>query len=369
MYSMKYLQELLVHFIVALSLCITTIQAQNFNKLEASIQDLMEEHKVPGVTYAIIEKSEVVGVSALGLSNSQSKKKLDLHNTFNIGSVSKIFTAWGIMTLVEDGFLSLSDPIMKHTGAWELPSAGFNLDEITIAHLLQHTAGLNVHGYAGYDDPDQRPSLIDCLSGSARKKERVEVVMSPGSKFQYSGGGYTILQMIIENVSGKKFALYMEEEIFLPLGMTSTSFAIDDKTLEISAAAHGEDGSVIPLRRFTAMAAAGLQTSIDDMVKFAKAHWEKNEVISMASLQKLLLPSEVSGRNYAKGYMVMERFGVFTLNGHGGSNEGWESGIMLDVKNKSAYIMLTNSSNGKAVVLGSLKRWTMERRQSMKDSD
>ena len=100
-----------------------------------------------------------------------------------------------------------------------------------------------------------------------------------------------------------------------------------------------------------------MHTTLDDLILFAKASFIENPVISKKSLNLLISPTELSEGNYGMGYMEMNRFGDFTLNGHGGSNEGWHSGFMLDFESKSGIIILTNGSSGRNVLFGSLKDW------------
>lgn len=357
---------------IKIAICFTFMSSQipaqskiDNSAQERTIIDLMEEEKVPGVCLAIIDHGRIVSEQAFGFAKIDENVSLELDHGFNIGSISKTFTAWGIMKLVEARTLSLDDHISKHLKSWNLPKSTYDDRKVTIRNLLQHTAGLSVHGYPGYEPSEKLPTTNECLSGQDRRDEMVLLIMEPETEFKYSGGGYTILQLIIEEVSGQSFERFMEKEVFDPLGMKNTSFTISKKLLSSSANAYDEDGKAIELRRFTAKAAAGLHTTVGDMTKFALAHWGENEVVSQASIQRLTTGSVLSKENYGMAYMIMERFGAFTLHGHGGSNEGWESGFMLDIENQSGFIMLTNGSNGKTVVQKSLMNWAMERRAKM----
>ena len=111
--------------------------------------------------------------------------------------------------------------------------------------------------------------------------------MQPESKWQYSGGGYSILQLVIEEVSGNTFAHYMQKNIFAPLKMKHTSFTIDKRIFKKSAKAYDEEAKEIPLRLFNAQAAAGLHTTIEDLILFAKASLSKNPVLSKKSISLL----------------------------------------------------------------------------------
>lgn len=352
----------LISMTIALLLSIISIAQIDSEKelikiFDKNIPEALNENKVPGLGIAVIKKGEVIIKRGYGFSDLESKKRVDTKTGFNIGSISKMFTAWGIMILVEDGKINLDDPVSNYLTRWKLPKSEFDEDKVTIRNLLQHTAGLSVHGYNGHESKNELGSLSDCLSGKGNKEEAVELIMAPESKWQYSGGGYTILQLLIEEVSGKTFKDYMKEKVFKPLKMKCTSFNINKRIIKRSATAYDEEGKKIPLRLFNAQAAAGLHTTIEDLILFAQASFSENSVLSKESIEQLIRPTELSRGDYGMGYMIMNRFGDFTLSGHGGSNEGWQSGFLLDFESKSGIIILTNGSSGKNVLFGSLKDW------------
>ena len=324
---------------------------------DENIPAALKENKVPGLAIAVIKNGEVIIKKGYGFSDLERKKEVQTKTGFNIGSISKMFTAWGIMTLVEDGKINLDDPVSNYITRWKLPKSEYDEKKVTIRNLLQHTAGLSVHGYDGYDSKKELGSLSDCLSGKNNQEEAVKLIMEPESKWQYSGGGYTMLQLVIEEVSGKTFADFMNESVFKPLKMKCTNFTINKRIVKRSATAYNEEGKKIPLRLFNAQAAAGLHTTIDDLILFAQASFSENPVLSKESIDQLISPTQLSHGDYGMGYMVMNRFGDFTLSGHGGSNEGWQSGFMLDFESKSGIIILTNGSSGKNVLFGNLKDW------------
>ena len=346
------MKTLITIITIALSTLFVNAQTSSEKELLKTLNETtpkaLQDNKVPGLALAIIKNGDVIIKKEYGFSDVSENEIVNSKTGFNIGSISKMFTAWGIMKLVEDQKLNLDAPASKYLLNWKLPSSEFDSDKVTIRNLLQHTAGLSVHGYNGYETKDELTSIDASLSGTTNLDEKVELVMEPESKWKYSGGGYSILQ---------SFADYMKEHIFKPLKMKQTSFNISKKVLKNSAKAYDEEGNEIPLRLFNAQAAAGLHTTIDDLILFAKASFSKNPVLSEESIALLIKPTELSKGNYGMGYMIMNRFGDFTLSGHGGSNEGWQSGFMLDFESKSGIIILTNGSNGKNVLFGNLQDW------------
>lgn len=353
--------------ITLMTLLTLFVSAQNANEnqlselLDTHTPEALKENHVPGLALAIIEDGEVIFKKGYGFADVTKKEEVNAKTGFNIGSISKMFTAWGIMKLAEEGKLDLEEPASNYISSWKLPLSEFDESKVTIRNLLQHTAGLSVHGYNGYEKKEALTSTKESLLGSTREEEQVQLTMQPETKWQYSGGGYTLLQLIIEELTGKSFAVYMDEAVFKPLKMKHTSFDIDKSIVKKSAKAYDEQGKEIPLRLFNAQAAAGLHTTLDDLIIFAMASFTDNPVLSKKSIDELIRPTDLSKGNYGMGYMVMNRFGNFTLSGHGGSNEGWQSGFMLDFYSRSGIIVLTNGSSGRNVLFGSMKDWAQWR--------
>ncbi|MDT0551727.1 serine hydrolase domain-containing protein [Urechidicola vernalis] len=350
--------------IITMALSISFANAQKsasekelLSTLDENTPKALKEHKVPGLAIAVIKNEKVIVKKGYGFADVEAKIEVNSETGFNIGSISKMFTAWGIMILVEDGRLDLDAPAATYITKWQLPESEFDTDKITIRNLMQHTAGLSVHGYNGYESRKELSSTVESLLGTSREEEAVIQIMEPESEWKYSGGGYTILQLVIEEVTGRSFADYMQKTIFTPLKMNQTSFNINKQLLKKSAKPYDENGKEIALRSFNAQAAAGLHTTLDDLIIFAKTSYAPNPVLSEKSIQLLTNPTEFSKGNYGMGYMEMNRFGDFTLHGHGGSNEGWHAGFMLDFESKSGIIILTNGESGRNVLFGDMKDW------------
>ena len=336
-------------------------QTKNQNKFISSLNKetpiALKKNNVPGLAIAIIENGKVIVKKGFGYANVKQQKKVTTKDGFNIGSISKMFTAWGVMKLVQTNKVDLDAPISTYLKRWKLPTSSFDTSKVTIRNVLNHSAGLTVHGYNGYKSKKEVPTLINSLNGTKNATEKVTLFAEPNTKWKYSGGGYAILQLLIEDVSGMSFDKFMKRNIFKPLKMKNTSFTINNKIIKNSAKAYNEKGKIIPLRLFAAKAAAGLHTTLEDLIVFAQASFNSNKVLSKKSIDLMTTPTKISRGDYGFGYMIMNRFGDFTLTGHGGSNEGWHSGFMLDLKSKSGFIILTNGSNGRSVLFRSMQNW------------
>ena len=327
--------------------------------LDKEVPERMKEKNDPGMAMVIFDKGEIIYNKGLGYADVKAKRPVTDETGFNIGSISKLFTAWGVMKLVQDGKVDLDAPVEQYIKRWKIPASAFDSKKVTLRALLSHTAGLSVHGYPGFRSTQKLPSLEASLNGAngdAHEDEPVEIIIAPQTKFQYSGGGYTILQLMIEEVTGQSFARYMEKTVFRPLDLQHTSFIIDKHVRQHTATPYNEEGERIYLEHFTAQAAAGLHTTLEDMVKFTRSTFNGNSVLTAETLETMRTPDPNTNGTYGLGYMNY-KMGPITVNGHAGSNDGWESAIMMDFKDQSGVIMLTNGSLGKDVGMATMRQW------------
>ena len=202
---------------------------------------------------------------------------VDRDTVFQVASLSKWITAWGVMALVEQGRLDLDAPVSRYLTRWALPETGFDNDGVTIRRLLSHTAGLTDGlGYAGFAPGSQaqtlEASLTQAADASPGASGRVQVGHPPGQRFKYSGGGYTLLQLLIEEVSGGTFEAYMQRAVFEPLGMNHSTFVWDETRGFKLAPSFDVDSKPTPYLRFTSLAATSLYTTVGDMTTFLQAH-------------------------------------------------------------------------------------------------
>lgn len=203
-------------------------------------------------------------------------KPVDRNTVFQVSSLSKWVSAVGIMKLVEDGKLDLDAQVSNYLTRWQLPPSEFNNNEVTVRRLLSHTAGLiDGLGYSGFEPGTPVQSLEQSLTKASDADEgisgAVHVGIKPGSEFKYSGGGYTLLQLLVEEVSGQSFASYMKENILTPLNMVHSSYAWRDSSDFTLAEFYNSDGSKAAHYRYTSLAASSLYTSLSDLELFFQA--------------------------------------------------------------------------------------------------
>lgn len=316
--------------------------------------DLTHETNTAGVAITRVQGGKIAWSLGCGYADVESETPVTGETVFNIGSISKSVAAWGVMKLVEEGKLDLDAPVERKLTRWKLPESEFDSSAVTLRRLLSHTAGLSLHGYPGFEPGERLPTIEESLDGATNGPGGVYLVHAPGTKWQYSGGGYTIAQLLVEEVTGRAFADYMRAEVLLPLGMESSDYGWTEKIDRLAATPYDEEGKPIGGPRFTALAAAGLQTTSEDLARFAIANMPAfagsgKPVLHAETIALMHTPAEASP-SYGLGFQVSsEGPGGLRILGHGGSNQGWMAQLSFVPELGDAIVILTNSTNGRAL--------------------
>lgn len=298
---------------------------------------------------------------------------VDRDTQFQVASLSKWATAWGVMALVEQGKIDLDAPVSRYLTRWRLPASEFNNEQVTVRRLLSHTAGLTDGlGYAGFTPGQPIPSLEASLTRAADASPGAEgsvrVGMEPGS-FEYSGGGYTLLQLIVEEVSGQAFNDFMKQTVFAPLGMSRSTYVLDEPAANV-AEFFDTDGSRATHFRFTSLAATSLYTSAGDMTRFIAAHSPGPNgqpvgrgVLSTETLRAMRRPhaSEMGADIWGLGVMLYapNNAGDFII-GHDGDNDpAVNTTVRLDPATGDGIVLLETGNKLLATQLaGEWVFWT-----------
>ena len=183
----------------------------------------IENDFVGNLAMMVIEGGEVADEFYYSIDES-----IDERSIFQMASISKWVTAWGVLALAKEGKINIDDPVENYLSRWQLPASEFDNSKVTVRNLLTHTSGLiDGLGYAGFSSLDSIQTLEESLTKAADAfhiEGGTKVGYEPNSQYKYSGGGYTLLQLVIEEVSGFSFNEYMTEAVFEPLKMENTSF-------------------------------------------------------------------------------------------------------------------------------------------------
>ncbi len=219
----------------------------------------------------LIEHGQVVGEHFVSVG-----KPIDRNSRFQLASLSKWITAWGVLTLVEAGKLDLDAPVSRYLTRWRLPASRFDNSRVTVRRLLSHTAGLTDDlGYNGFEPDSGVQTLEESLSRAADAMPGADGVVrvgyAPGTAWQYSGGGFTLLQLIVEEISGESFNAYMKDNVLQRLGMSRSTFVLDDRDRFDVAEFYDINGKPAIHYRFTATGAASLYSTAADLAQFVQA--------------------------------------------------------------------------------------------------
>jgi CubicO group peptidase (beta-lactamase class C family)/predicted transcriptional regulator YdeE len=330
------------------------------------LPDLMKAYNVPGLSIAVIENYKIVDVKAYGVIAPGSSTPVTTHTLFQAGSISKPVAATGALYLVEHGKLVLDQDVNEKLKSWNVPQNEFTKDQkVTLRRLMSHTAGLTVHGFPGYDVNDQLPTLVQIFNGEKPANTapiRVDIV--PGTKERYSGGGVTIEQQLMMDVTGKPFPALMRELVFDKVGMSESSYEQPLPPARAAMTAGGTymDGKPVhgKWHVYPEMAAAGLWTTPTDLAKFAieialSKHGKANHVLSQKMTQEMLTPVlEEAGLGL---FMEKQNPGQF---GHNGADEGFQALLTMNADTGNGLAMMANSDNGIAVMNSVLRRVAKE---------
>ena len=315
-----------------------------------TIAERLAHYKVPGASVAVFENGELAWARGYGVVEAGSSAAVTPSTLFQAASISKPVAAVGAMILVERGKLALDEPVNTRLRSWKVADTELAKSEpVTLRRLLSHTAGLTVHGFRGYASSEQVPTLVQLLNGEPpSNSKRIEIDIPPGSRHRYSGGGYSVAQQLMIDVTGKPFPDLMRELVLTPAGMTDSTYEQPLPSARAASAAtgHRSNGEAIAGKRHTypEMAAAGLWTTPTDLTKLAiamqKAWSGAPGTIVSRDTARLMLSPQPSSPAYGLGFGLNgEEFG------HGGSNEGFKCTLVAYKDGRGAAVM-TNGDRG-----------------------
>ncbi|MES2199727.1 MAG: serine hydrolase domain-containing protein [Chlamydiota bacterium] len=305
------------------------------------LEALMKEKKIPGLSLAIIENAELTLSLELGVKNSQTQDPVVGDTLFEAASLSKPIFAYGILKLVEKGQLNLDTPLAEY-----LPYSDITEDErinfITARMVLTHTCGF----------PNWRP-----------KNKPLKIHFQPGERFSYSGEGFLYLQKVIEQISGLSLEDYIKKNVFIPLGMTHSTFIwVTDNT---RASGHSPDGHPLKSRTEPPNAAFTLHISTLDYAKFVIALFKKiglkSETINKMFQFQVKVPKGSANSIDKRSDLLsdsiswglgwgLQRTKIGDSFWHWGDNQGVKCFIAGFRNHNRAIIIFTNSSNGLPVI-------------------
>ncbi|WP_347925697.1 serine hydrolase domain-containing protein [Pontimicrobium sp. SW4] len=319
--------------LVTLALLVLLSLPTNAQTLEAKIDSLLfakYESIAPGAAFLIAKNGNVIYRKAFGQANLELNIPMKPENIFEIGSMTKQFTAIAILMLVEQGEIELTDEITKF-----IPDYPTDNKKITVHHLLTHTSGIKSY--------TRMKALNDIATKDLTPMELIDFFkdepmdFNPGEKYRYNNSGYAILGYIIESISKQSYASFIEEHIFKKLDMTSSLFASHSKVIKNRVSGYHKKEDYVNTRHISfslPYAAGSLMSNVDDMLKWQEG-LNDNRLVSKSTIDKAFTNYELNNGdsiNYGYGWHIKELNGTPSRE-HGGSIFGFKSmGVYLPLE-------------------------------------
>ena len=331
---------------------LTPVIDQNDPQPCQTLQDRMAADHVPGVSIAVIHDGAIEWARGFGVAQPRGTPVTD-QTMFQAGSISKPVAAMAALRMVEDGKLSLDADVNQALTSWKIPPRkGASGEQVTLRELLNHTSGLTVHGFPGYSSGAPVPTLLQVLNGETpANTDPIRLDSPPGRRFRYSGGGYTVMQQLLIDVSDEPFPRLLHDTVLAPIGMTRSTY--EQPLLAAPwpdvAMPHNAEGTPITggPHTYPELAAAGLWTTPTDLARYVieiqrSLGGAPNGVLSTGMTKEML----VAGRgSYGLGLVIGGSPGTSYFS-HGGINEGYEASLFGYARAGEGAVVMTNAQGG-----------------------
>jgi CubicO group peptidase (beta-lactamase class C family) len=330
---------------------------QGFDGL--TLAQLMERFRVPGVSVAVIKDYEIHWAKGYGVADLTAGVPVTTDTIFQAASISKPTAAMGVLRLVQDGKLSLDTDVNTFLKSWKLPASEHTRERpVTLRALLSHTSGLgDGFGFPGYHPKDPVPSLVQILDGEKPSNTgKVLMERPPFTAFKYSGGGVTVVQLAVNDTTGRPFPELMKSLVLDPIGMKNSGF---DQPLSaardrMAARGHNGRGGAMDAKWhvYPELEAAGLWTTPSDLARLAielqtALEGKSSRVLSASTAREMVTPVGVG--DYGVGF-GLRKMGEGWYFGHGGSNWGFQCDLIAHVRKGYGVAIMTNADSGGAIL-------------------
>ena len=302
---------------------------------------------MPSISVAVVKRGEIVWEEGFGWADRERRIPASEHTMYSLASISKPFTATGLMVLVQQGKLDLDRPVNDYLGNAKVRARVGATNEATVRRVANHSSGLPLHVQFFYRDTPRRPPPMD---------ETIlrygNLVTAPGERYQYSNLGFGVLDYVIERVSGRTYADFMREEVFLPLGLTRTSVHLGPSLESFASARYGRKGLPVPYYDFDHTGASAVWSSAHDLGRFAMFHLkarlsDQKPILSAESIDAMQKATFQSGENvgYGLAWAVSDTAGGYRVVSHNGSMDGVATTLRLVPSEDLAVTVLCNGSD------------------------
>lgn len=337
---------------------------------KATLEERLTYYKIPGISVAVVNNGEIEWARGFGYKNVRKKEPVTQNTLFQAASISKVLTAIAFMKLKERKEIDLDTDVNSYLKSWKIPSNNGWQPKVTLRELLSHTAGMTVSGFGGYSIHEARPTTIQILNGVYPANSLpVKVNIFPGTHARYSGGGFIVAQLILEDKFNLPFVNVMDSLVLSPLNLkwstfeqpiskakqqlTATGYVLDYQPINGGCDIHPE------------MSAAGLWTNPLELAKIIieiqKAVRGKSDFISAQSANEMLTQQNTDATGIGIGFwFYQDSKGDSLLFTHAGGNDGFQS-LFFGYKNLGkGVVVMINSSNDYAMMYEVIRSVALE---------
>ncbi|WP_338517942.1 serine hydrolase domain-containing protein [Alteromonas gracilis] len=277
---------------------------------------LLEEGKVVGRHY-----HNAAANNANNANNESTALTVNGDTLFPAASMSKLIAAVSIHTLAQQEKISVNSAVERYIKRWKLPESAFDHEQVTIARLLSHTAGLTDGlGFGDYTEDESVPGLIETLNNprSSNDEKQVAVGLSPGTEFKYSGGSYLLLELLVEDITGDRYESWVTHNILKPRGLARSNFNFIASS-ENSTPIYDSAGQQVAAFQYASSAATALNTSANDLVALLQSIIAEPQLVNALSTP---MATVMGAPIWGQGAMLYAPLsdGQFVI-GHDGSND------------------------------------------------
>jgi CubicO group peptidase (beta-lactamase class C family) len=333
-----------------------TVEGQNkpipspsgsFEQYETLIKETMQKSHLVGVGAALILGDSVVWKEGFGYADKENKIPFTTQSTLRVGSVTKPFTALGIMQLQEKGLLDIDEPLVKYLPQFSIKTRGTDLKEITVRSVMTHTSGLpNDIFYKAWDATEKYTDTLHYV-------KREYLAFPPNTIFHYSNIGICLLGHAIYEVSKQDYPAYMKKNVLIPIGMNNSGFIGYDKLGHVSKT-YDTDGTIVTPPNIRNIPSGTLSSNIDDLVRFAQEliaiyHGKRGGIVQPETLKRIFSEQAdtamINNRREVLGWSLLKNDSEFAVL-HFGSDNVSSAGLIIVPGKKMASIFLANTAGG-----------------------
>ena len=324
-----------------------------------TLPEVMQRFRLPAMSVAVIKDYKIHWAKAYGVADVESGQLADTATQFQAGSISKPAFAVIAVKLAQAGRFSLDANVNTLLRSWRVPESDLTRGRpVTLRSLLSHTSGADDgFGFPGYDLGQPRPTLVQVLKGEKPSNTGpVRFARAPYAAFKYSGGGFALAQLAIEDVMRRPLAEIARDELFRPLGMLSTTFEQPLPAAFTARAARGHLGNgkrqPAPWHDYPEQSAAGLWSTPSDLARLVieiqrAIQGPKGTVLTQAAAREMLTPTGVGEQGQG---LAIEKRGEGWYFSHSGSNWNYRANLVGHMRKGYGVVIMTNSENGWGVI-------------------